>query len=597
MTHYRFSLAPLDLLEGVQSNGVHLLEHGLVRLRDAERRVVRLIEDVSDAINLPATGLTAFLAETPSGGGHWYFVCDRPEQAKAAASLLRALGLRRVEPVLLRDLAVCSDCVVAGWVSSSFARRLWAHTPRAVVALTDESDRRRWERAAEAQRHPGGQSLLGAVGGIRPASMSTGESSAAADEEHRADDDVDVRWGGVERLPCVFLWVTGETEAKVLEPDGRVVVEEGDVVRERVAARLRPDDRVILGLGTSRWSPADEFTGAVIDAVETSHPQLVKTAKEWRKALRQLSDDQRLPTPQLRARLAAVGVEREGQTLEGWLDVERASPRRREAYVQSSPHSGHSSSSTRNTRSMTLLQPAPDFVRFEPRPGARCCGSGRGGPLNSESTRRGSTNSSTAYARRFRFTKSRPSPLGRFLRRCSAGGFLQYWSRDSSRSRCRHRRQRKGEERTTLGRGDGSLGSQRFPESRDLVCNLDRSAQDVCLPDAQDGPARLLEHPSLSTIALYVAPNLRDPVRCVVPSGELGNAALKIAPVPEVTVAEDHEALLGEGDIRAPRQPRSVEPVTEAPQPECAPQNQLAARVLLAARSLCGSRRRGRRGP
>lgn len=127
-------------------------------------------------------------------------------------------------------------------------------------------------------------------------------------------------------MPCVFLWVTGESEAKVLEPDGRVVVEEGDVVSERVAARLRPDDRVILGLGTSRWSPADEFTGAVIDAVERSHPELVKTAKEWRRALRHLVETQRLSTSQLRARLAAVGVEREAQTLEGWLDIDRASP-------------------------------------------------------------------------------------------------------------------------------------------------------------------------------------------------------------------------------------------------------------------------------
>jgi hypothetical protein len=151
-------------------------------------------------------------------------------------------------------------------------------------------------------------------------------SSPVVEEDRHADDDVDAGWGTEERVPCVFLWVTGESEAKLLEPDGRVVVEEGDVVRERVAARLRPDDRVILGLRTSRWSPADEFTGAVVDAVETSHPELVKTAKEWRRGLRQLVETQRLSTSQLRARLAAVGVGREDQTLEGWLDIDRASP-------------------------------------------------------------------------------------------------------------------------------------------------------------------------------------------------------------------------------------------------------------------------------
>lgn len=298
----------------------------LADLRDAEKRVLKLIGDVPDVVNSRAAALAAFLSDPAQAESHWYLVCDRPEQAKAAAAVLRTLGLRAVEPALLRDLAVCSTCLVAGWVSASFARRLWAHTPRVIVALTDEADRRRWEHAAESQRQAGGQSLLGAVGGLRPVPSGPTNSSPVVEDDRHVDNDVDAEWGTEERVPCVFLWVTGESEAKVLEPDGRVVVEEGDVVRERVAARLRPDDRVILGLGTSRWSPADEFTGAVIDAVETSHPELVKTAKEWRRALRQLVETQRLSTSQLRARLAAVGVGREDQTLDGWLDIDRASP-------------------------------------------------------------------------------------------------------------------------------------------------------------------------------------------------------------------------------------------------------------------------------
>ncbi len=298
----------------------------LADLRNAEKRVLKLIGDVPDAVNSRAAALAAFFSDPAHAEGQWHLVCDRPEQAKVAASVLRRLGLRGVAPALLRDLAVCSTCVVAGWVSSSFARRLWAHTPRAIVALTDEADRRRWERAAESQRQPGGPSLLGTVGGLPVVPSGPTSSSPVVEGDRHADDDVDPGWGIEERVPCVFLWVTGESDAKVLEPDSRVLLEEGDVVRERVAARLRPDDRVILGLGASRWSPADEFTGAVIDAVETSHPELVKTAKEWRRALRQLAETQSLSTSQLRAQLAAVGVEREYQTLEGWLDIERVSP-------------------------------------------------------------------------------------------------------------------------------------------------------------------------------------------------------------------------------------------------------------------------------
>lgn len=294
-------------------------------LRDKEKSVLKLIGDVPDAVNSRTVAIAAFLSDPTQAGSHWYLVCDRPEQAKAAAAVVRTRGLRGVEPVLLRDLPVCSTCVVAGWVSSSFARRLWSHTPRAIVALADESDCRRWERAAESQHHAGGQSLLDAVGGLR-SGPSPASSSPAIQEERHTDDDVEAAWGSDERVPCVFLWVTGESEAKILAPGGRVVVEEGEVVRERVSARLRPNDRVILGLGTSRWSPADEFTGVVIDAVRTSHPELVKTGNEWRRALRQLVEMQRLSTPQLRARLAAVGVGREDPTIEGWVDVDRASP-------------------------------------------------------------------------------------------------------------------------------------------------------------------------------------------------------------------------------------------------------------------------------
>jgi hypothetical protein len=129
-----------------------------------------------------------------------------------------------------------------------------------------------------------------------------------------------------DRVPCVFLWLTGEPEARVLPRDGRVVVENGNLIRERVAVRLQPNDQVILGLGTNRWSPADDFTESVVDAVEASHPELVQTAKAWRRSLRQLHVTEHRTVIQLRTMLAEVGVMREGQTLEGWLDIQRASP-------------------------------------------------------------------------------------------------------------------------------------------------------------------------------------------------------------------------------------------------------------------------------
>jgi hypothetical protein len=171
-----------------------------------------------------------------------------------------------------------------------------------------------------------GQSLLDALEGVRSAPERPDLSAISQDGERDTDHDFSVRRGEDEHVPCAFLWVTGESKAKVLARDGRVVVEEGAIVRERLAAQLRPDDRVILGLGANRWSPADEFTNAVVEAVQVSHPELVRSAKEWRRALSQFRDVHRLSITQLRARLAAVGVGREMHTLEGWLELDRASP-------------------------------------------------------------------------------------------------------------------------------------------------------------------------------------------------------------------------------------------------------------------------------
>jgi uncharacterized membrane protein YkvA (DUF1232 family) len=299
---------------------------GLLDLREAERWVLQLLGNVSDIVNSRALGLSTALSERAPNGEQWYFVCDRPEQAKVVASLVRTLGLRTVEPVLLRDLAVCSNCVVAGWVSTSFARRLWAHTPRTLLALVDEGDRSRWQRVSEAQGRPVGQSLLGSVDRYRSTLAPPYSAELSENPDEASANNVGVEWDEGKRVPCVFLWITNEPEAKVLARDGRVIVEEGDVVAERVSARLRPDDRVILGLGSGRWSPAEDFTGAVVAAVESSHPELVETAKEWRCALRQLRNTERFTTMQIRARLASVGVQREIQTIEGWIDLDRPSP-------------------------------------------------------------------------------------------------------------------------------------------------------------------------------------------------------------------------------------------------------------------------------
>jgi len=287
-------------------------------------RVAERIALVRGEFNSKATALSQLLADRDATARSAYFVCDRPEQMKTVAALLRRIALGGVEPILLRDVAVCSNCIVGGWTSTSFARRLWAHTPRSLIALVDDPERQQWERAAARPQQREGQSLLYAVAGSATSSMgreTTVSSWPAEATGHSASDH-----GILDLTPCVFVWLSGEADAKVLLRNARVVVEEGDRVRERPATGLQPDDRVILGAGESGWSPAEEFTQAVIGAIESSQPELVRDGREWRRALHALHEHLGVTSEEVRSRLAAAGVQRELQTIEGWLDLERASP-------------------------------------------------------------------------------------------------------------------------------------------------------------------------------------------------------------------------------------------------------------------------------
>ena len=170
--------------------------------------------------------------------------------------------------------------------------------------------------------------MLEAIGHVRTSSRVSPVLPAAepADDEPEWLDDGHVVGATNRGLRCVFIWLSDEREGKVLATDSRVLVEVGEHANEKPACRIVPEDRVILGTGVGRWSPADEFTGAVVDAIESSHPELVRDVREWRRALKQLQEDRGWSIEDLRDRLTEAGVRRELQTLDGWLRVEQASP-------------------------------------------------------------------------------------------------------------------------------------------------------------------------------------------------------------------------------------------------------------------------------
>ena len=125
----------------------------------------------------------------------------------------------------------------------------------------------------------------------------------------------------------------------------------------------------------------------------------------------------------------------------------------------------------------------------------------------------------------------------------------------------------------------------------DVICSFSRSTQHVCLPKTDHRPACGFECAHVFAIARHVSPHLGDPVGRIVSSGEPCKAAFQIASMPEVAVAEDHEASRREDDIRPSRQSQNMEAIAESTTPKLTPQGKLASRVRLRAGASC---RRGR---
>jgi uncharacterized membrane protein YkvA (DUF1232 family) len=295
-------------------------------VRKAEMHVLSLLKKAPDGPNSRARAL---LEQAPGDhlSGPWYIVCDEPEQQRVIASFVRSYPDLQMKPVLLRQLPIRQNCIVAGWSGESFARRLMAHSPGAIFAVVEDRHQLRWNRAAANGHSPAGQSLLSFANGHPPAPILANiQTAVPADTKRGTGQGFAVAWDDVNTTPCVFLWLSGEPNVKVVPRDARIIVKQGDLVRERLAVRLQANDHVILGSDSGRWSPADEFTEALVKAVEASHPELVHIVREWRRALSRFRDAHSLSTAQLRARLEASGVSRHAQTLDGWLQLDRASP-------------------------------------------------------------------------------------------------------------------------------------------------------------------------------------------------------------------------------------------------------------------------------
>lgn len=108
---------------------------------------------------------------------------------------------------------------------------------------------------------------------------------------------------------------------------------------------------------------------------------------------------------------------------------------------------------------------------------------------------------------------------------------------------------------------------QRGKQLGDAISSLAGSAQHVGLPKTHDGPALGFEGMAFLAITRHVPLHLRYPVARIVALGELRKSPFEVATVPEVAVAEDCKAVLGEHDVRVTRQSGNVEPVAKPAAP------------------------------
>ncbi|MCK6475941.1 MAG: hypothetical protein L6Q35_03810 [Phycisphaerales bacterium] len=277
----------------------------------------------ANGINSKGEALLSLLPTLPDEP--WVLVFDRPESVMVATRFLHRSGYRRHRAIQLRDLGVCDACVVVGCTSMGFGRRLLAHTPRRVVALSDEEDSRTWARIERAERVRHAESMLEALG-HRPPKPAHVEARLLREDADELVQPRLLREDVAELVPCVFIWTGDDALVKVLSHDARVPVLAGDLAKNRMASQLAIGDRVILNLGNGPWSPDEELTQALVRAVEESEPDMVAAARSWRRSLRALRESRRWTTEELLRELARVGVSRDLQTLEGWLQVERAAP-------------------------------------------------------------------------------------------------------------------------------------------------------------------------------------------------------------------------------------------------------------------------------
>jgi hypothetical protein len=295
-------------------------------VRKAAHKITEHLHRIDGDLNSIAVGLEAVLSVAACEYEPRYIVCDTEEQSLITSAYIRNAGLQNLVATILKNLPTARSCIATGWVGRHFASRLRAHTPSKLMVVAAHSDVQEWVRAMSAPLQKGKTgSLLDSISLRHSIEMSDENPPVESVLVDDAFPDISFECVGDLRA-CVCVFVDGRAEVKVVAEQSKIFVEEEDGLVEQRAVKLCIGGRAVFGRISSRWEPAEEFTEAVVAAVGSSNPHLIESAREWRRGLRMLIDATRSSAADLRTMLVSVGIERETQTLEGWLDLTRAAP-------------------------------------------------------------------------------------------------------------------------------------------------------------------------------------------------------------------------------------------------------------------------------
>ena len=299
-------------------------------LRRCEARIYEQIQSVTDDFNAFGTALIGLSQDAGTLDQPTIVVNSRKDQTKIVQSLLDFTQLANVSTSSVDQLGLCASCITVGWTARPFASQILAHAPAELTSLGQTDEHGRWQQLLDSNGSPYPSMLTSikgqARGEVRPRKPTAVSRQSTEPAPIHVTRDIPTFSEQDNDAECMFLFPTDTGACKVLPLGIRVIVEHADKVRETQSGALEAGDRVILGHSVEKWSPAEEFTQALVEAVQARRPELVQHAMEWRRALGRYQTAKGLTTAQLCGQLRSVGIQREEQTVEGWLRLERSEP-------------------------------------------------------------------------------------------------------------------------------------------------------------------------------------------------------------------------------------------------------------------------------